>query len=102
VSGKVTRTLVSSPVKSNTPPMLGPSSWPPKKVTDRGITVPFMSRPERDHRQAPESSDVGEPIAKCKSNVRIDELSLMRACAASLSPSRTPRTDWIVNPERSS
>jgi hypothetical protein len=56
--------------------MLGPSSCPPKKVTDRASTVPFNNWPGRDQRHVPEASVVGDPIAKCRSSVRIDELSL--------------------------
>jgi len=55
--------------------------------------VPLSIPPGRDQRQPPDSRVVGEPIAKCRSSVKIDELSLIRTCALKWSPSRTPRTD---------
>jgi hypothetical protein len=67
----------SAPLKSNVPPMLGGSSCPPRKVTDRAATLPLRSRPGRDHFQLPPCKVVGEPIAKCKSSVKIEELSLI-------------------------
>ncbi len=60
------------------PPMLGPSSCPPRNVTDRASTVPLSNCPALDQRQVPEANVVGEPIAKCRSSVRIDELSLIK------------------------
>ena len=73
--------------------MLGPSSCPPRNVTDRAVTAPFDRWPDRDHCHFPVASVVGDPIAKCKSSVRIDELSLIITLTFNLSPSRTPRTD---------
>jgi hypothetical protein len=58
--------------------MLGPSSCPPKNVTDRASTGPLSNCADRAQRHVPEASDVGEPIAKCRSSVKIDELSLIR------------------------
>jgi len=58
--------------------MLGGPSWPPKNITERAVTVPFSRPPGRDHRQSPDCSVVGEPIAKCRSSVRIEELSLIK------------------------
>lgn len=58
--------------------MLGPSSCPPKKVTERAATVPAINGPARAQRHIPEASVVGDPIAKCRSSVRIDELSLIK------------------------
>jgi len=73
--------------------MLGPSSCPPRNVTDCAITVPFKRWPDRDHCHSPDASVVGDPIAKCKSSVKIEELSLIRTLAFNLSPSRTPFND---------
>lgn len=87
-------------VRSNVPPMLGGPSWPPRNVTDGAVTVPVNKRPGRDHCQLPDASVVGEPTAKRRSIDRIDELSLISTRAFNRSPSRTPRTDWILNPER--
>jgi len=79
VSGKVTRYIDPSvPARSNVPPMLGGPSCPPRNVTDRADTVPFNKRPGRDQRQSPDARVVGDPIAKCRSSVRMDELSLIK------------------------
>ncbi len=91
VSGRFTRAVLGE--RSNVPPILGGPSCPPRKVTDRAETVPLLSPLGRDQCHSPDSSVVGEPIAKCRSSVRIDELSLIRTCAAKRSPSRTPCTD---------
>lgn len=79
MSGSVTRYIEPSvAIKSNVPPMLGGPSCPPRNVTERAATVPMSKWPGRDHRQSPDASVVGEPTAKWRSSVRIDELSLIR------------------------
>ena len=72
--------------------MLGGPSWPPKNVTERAVTIPWVMPPGRSHCHLPDSSLVGEPTANRKSTFRIDELSLIRSCTVRWSPSRTPRT----------
>lgn len=65
-------------LKSNVPPMLGGPSCPPRNVTECAATVPLRSRPVRDHCQFPDCNVVGEPIVKCRSSVRMEELSLIK------------------------
>src|SRR5579864_7201480 len=82
--------------------MLGGPSCPPRKVTDRATIAPLIIRLLRDQRQEPDSSVVGEPIAKCISIVSMDELSLNTAWACKRSPSRVPRSDCNLKSARSS
>ncbi len=82
--------------------MLGGPSWPPKKVTDRAETSPLAFWLLRIQCQTPDSSLVGEPIAKCISMVNDEELSLIKASAARRSPSRVPCMNCSRKREKSS
>lgn len=88
--------------KSNLPPTLGGPSCPPRNMTDRSATVPLAGRPSLIHCQRPDSSLVGEPMAKCIVTVRVDDPSPNLASASRRSPSRVPRISPRVNEDRSS
>lgn len=86
--------------KSNLPPMLGGPSCPPRNMTDRSVTAPFIRRPPRFHCHRPEANFVGAPIAKRMSTVNVDDPSPKVASASRRSPARVPRTCVSVNEER--
>jgi hypothetical protein len=80
--------------------MLGGPSCPPRNLTERADTVPSREPPANDQLHVPDSSVVGTPIAKCRSSVTIDLLSLIRTCTGIRSPSRTPCTHSNVKRRR--